>query len=600
MPFVVVALLVVAVHLATALGAMHGVGLLADDHFMVGLARLRHDGVIALADAFVPAPVGAAAVALYRPFIDLSFWLEQPVFGLDAFGYHVTNSLLHCGSALLWFGLVRRWSGSALVGAAAALWFVGWPGHSEATHWIAARTNVMSTFWLGVAVVGHDAALRRSGGVRWLGLCLAAVAAVVAVGSKESAVFVVPVAAAVTWWASGAEPRPPLGARLRDASTAMVPMVAAIAAWLAWRAHCLGTWGSGTGYGWRPHRIDAATCADWARVLLAPAHEAYVPGWFAGGIGVLHVALLLLAMAALRLPAARRAAAPAAVLLGLGYLAGIGLERLDVGTLENVRYTYEPALGFVVLAALGLLALPPRARPLVIAAVVVLHGVLLHQNRQSWLRVSAVYRQLHGEVLATARTTGAPLRVFDAPGVHDGAFGFMNAPTEFLFWQRTAPPGTDLRGLVSSSLEWSTATQELAAAAERRQLAMPAFTVRWTDGALVPFALDPQWPQQPWPGTTIGYARIGRERPFVGTRLPVHAVVRNEAPLTLRVAAGTGRQRVVGRQVAVAPGAARPVWLEVQLPPDAAAGSAVPIELQLEQGGQVRVFALGDAVPALR
>ena len=598
MPLLVVAVLVVAVHLVTALGAWTGVGLLADDHFMVGCAKLRHDGVLTLDHSFRPAPVGDAAVALYRPFLDVAFWLEQPCFGIDAFGYHVTNSLLHCGTALLWFVLVRRWCGSVLVAAATALLFVGWPGHSEATHWIAARTNVLSTFLLGLALLAHDSGLARRGAASWLLLAVGGLSAVLAIGTKESAVFVVPVAAALSWTQATGGLLP----RLRRVMATTGPMVLGAGIWLCWRAHCLGTWGTGTAYGWKAHRIDATACRDWANVLLAPAHAAYTPGWAAMLLGTMHVALLVLALAALRLPAVRRAAAPTGVLLALGYLAGIGLERLDVGTLENVRYTYEPALGLCAWCALGLLSLPASARLPVLAVLLALHAFVLDANRQSWLRVAKVYERMRGEVLATARTTQAPLRVFDAPGIHDGAFGYMNAPSEFLFWQRTAPPGTELRGAVSSSLEWTTATQELAAAvaATQTQLPMASYTVRWTDGALVPFALDTRWPEQPWSGTTIGYARTARERPFVGTALPVHVVLQTQEDVTLRVRAEVGGRKHFGGAVAVAAGANTAVALSVTLDAGAVEGVPVAISLCVEQRDRAHVYPLGDVVPANR
>lgn len=598
MPFLVVAVLVVAMHLVTALGAWTGVGLLADDHFMVGLAKLRHDGVLTLDHSFRPAPVGDAAVALYRPFLDVAFWLEQPFFGIDAFGYHVTNSLLHCGTALLWFVLVRRWSGSVLVAAATALLFVGWPGHSEATHWIAARTNVMSTFLLSLALLAHDSGLRRRGAVAWLLLAAGALSAVVAVGTKESAVFVVPLAGVLSWLhAEGGVAR-----RLRAAAATAAPMAACVVAWLCWRAHCLGTWGTGTAYGWKAHRIDASACRDWASVLLAPAHSAYAPGWAPMVLGTVHAALLVLALSTLRLPAMRRAAAPTGVLLALGYVAGIGLERLDLGTLENVRYTYEPALGLCAWCGLGLLALPARARVPVLAALVALHLFVLDANRQSWLRIAKVYDRMHGEVLTMARAAQAPIRVFDAPGVQDGAFGYMNAPTEFLFWQRTAPPGTELRGAVSSSLEWGTATQELAAAvaAVPKRLPMAAFTVRWTDGALVPMSLDTRWPQSPWSGTTIAYARIARERPFVGTSLPVHVVVQSKEDVTLRVIAAAGGRKLFGSALRVAAGTNMPLALSVTLDTAFGEGAPVAISLCVEQPERSQIYALGDVVPASR
>src|SRR5688572_1477361 len=136
MPFLVAALLVVAVHAATAIGAW------------------RLDDGLAL------------------------------------------TSAMHCGTALLWFVLVRRLCGSVAAALATALVFVGWPGHSEATHWIAARTNVQSTFFLSIALVVHDIGLTRTrASARWLLLATAALLAAVAIGSKESAVFVVPLAA---------------------------------------------------------------------------------------------------------------------------------------------------------------------------------------------------------------------------------------------------------------------------------------------------------------------------------------------------------------------------------------------------------------------
>ncbi len=601
MPFLVAAVLVIAVHLATAVGAWTGVDLLADDHQMVGGAVLRHRGVWSLAQAFSPAPPPAGAdVALYRPFIDLLFWLEQPWFGIEAFGYHVTNSVLHCATALLWFVLVRRWTDSVFAATATAVLFVGWPGHSEAVHWIAARTNVSSTCMLSLALLLHDLAGSRCGLARWGLAIAAAAAAVVAVGCKESAVFVLPLAATVSWLHGGHGGS--VVARALRAGQAMLPMAIAVCAWLAWRAHCLQTWGSGANYGWKAQRVGIAACFDWLRVLLAPAHAVYVPPVLAAVLLVVSIVLFALAAAALRQAASRTAAAPAAVVLALGYLAGIGLERLDVRMLENVRYTYEAALGIAVLFALGLASLPPRVRIAALAATALLHAFVLDANRRSWLRVSAVYTQLRDEVVATARKQQAPLRVFDAPGVHDGAFGFLNSTTEFLFWRETAPPGTNLAGNVTSAVEWYPALRELAAAAEQKQLPATSFVVRWTDGGLVPLALDAQWPQQPWPGARIAYARIARERPFVGTEVPVQVLLQVPQAANVRaVVDRKGAQRVVGAATPVAPGVLTPVDLRLPMPVDAAADAPLPIALHVELAdGRAQTWSLGVVVPAAR
>lgn len=593
MPFLVVAALVVAIHLVIALGAWSGVGLLADDREMIGGAILRHRGVWTLGEAFLPAPAAEATRALYRPFIDLVFWLEQPWFGIEAFGYHVVNSVLHCTTALLWCVLVRRWSGSLLAGAATALLFVGWPGHSEATHWIAARTNVMSTCLLSFALLAHDRGLARVGTQRlpWLGL--GAVLAAVAIGTKESAVFVVPVAAAMAWLRLPSAPS--LGRRLVAAGLVMLPMAVATFGWLAFRAARLGTWGSGSHYGWKAQRVGASACADWLQVMLAPAHATYAPVWAPSLLGISTLLLLAVAATALRTAAARAAAGPALVLLGLGYLAGIGLEVLDPRTLENVRYTYEPALGLCVLLGLGVAALPARAAIGVLGGLVVLHAFVLDANRQSWRRVAAVYATMQEQVVERSRATQQPVRAIDAPAVYDGAFGLLNGYTDFLFWQQTAAPGTDLRGAVSSALEWPAVLHELAAAAAQKQLAMPTFVVRWDDGALVPLALDERWPLAPWLGCTIAYARIARERPFAGSPLPVHVLLQAEHEVRCTLVAKAGEAEWTGATVAVAATARpAPLALTIPLPATLPTGASVAITLRIAAGERQQAFALGQ------
>ncbi len=602
MPLLVAALLVVAVHLATAVMAWQQVGLLADDHEFVGVATLRRLGEAPFAGMFVPEAV-VSPRALYRPFVDLLFWLEQPWFAFEGTGYHVVNSAMHCGTALLWFVLVRRLSGSIAAALATALVFAGWPGHSEATHWIAARTNVQSTFFMSAALVAHDAGLMRARPTtRWALLAIAAVLAVVAIGSKESAVFVVPLAALLSWV------RAPGGPPARRATAAAVTVAAlaiAVLAWLWWRARCLGTWGAGTHYGWQAQRIGADTCTDWLAVLLAPVHHGYVAPGLSWLLAVLHAALLVLAVAAMRIAKARAVLAAGALLLGLGYVAGLGLERLDLNTLENVRYSYEPALGLCALLGVGIATLPLRARGMALAVVVATHALALDQNRQSWLRAAAVDRCMRNEIVDVARATQRPIRVFDAPGVHDGAFAWLNGFTEFLFLQRTAPAGTNLRGAVSSTQEWPAALHELATAAAAKQALADTFVVQWDDGALVPFALDAQWPRQPWQGASIGYARIARVHPFAGTALPVHVLMQNSQPLRLHVEARAGGEAWSGAVLDVAAAdAARALALDVMLPATLAAGEPVAIELVVASGsaagGERRTYALGDAVPVVR
>lgn len=540
MPFLFAVALIVIVHLATGLGAWFEVGLLSDDREMIGGAILRHRGEWSLEGVFLPPSAAEASRALYRPFVDLLFWFEQPYFGTRAFGYHVVNSLLHCCTATLWFVMLRRWSSSYMAALAGAVIFVGWPGHSEATHWIAARSNVLSVLVMSFALLLHDLGATRMGAAsRWPLLVAAGLFGAVAVGCKESAVFVLPLAALVSWLHAPS---------LRVALQRTLPMAVAVFGWLCWRRYALGTWGSGTNYGWKLERVTAQTCADWGAVLLAPLHSGLQhPLQTTEGVvlAVIHGVLLLLGLAAVATVGGRRVAAVAVTLLLMGYAAGVGLERLDLSTLENVRYTYEPALGVAALFGAGLALMPQRVAVSMTALVVVVHALGLAHNRRPWIQASAIYERMRGEVEARARETQQPVRVVDAPGVYDGAFALLNGYTEFLFWQQTAAPGTNLRGSVTSDFAWWQTMGELAtAAAQRRRL--DASVVRWSDGALLPLEIDPQWPAEVVDGVVVDYARIGRRGVVADTKVPVQ--VRLTSSKKVRLAVGDQEIVLAGKK----------------------------------------------------
>lgn len=592
MPFLVVALLVAAVHLPIAWGAWTVVGVLADDDQMIGVAHFQHAGVISLWDSFAPTLPPDAPVALYRPILGLLFWLEYPWFGGDAFGYHATNSLLHCVTALVWWALVRRWSGSHVAALATALLFTAWPGHSEALHWMAARTNVLSTCLLSLALLAHDRGCAQAGAARWRAIALGALLAAMAVGAKESAVFVGPVAFAVGWLRAGGLPP---WSRLARAVACSLPMAAALLALLAWRAHALGTWGSGTAYGWRAARVGWEPLVDWLRVLAAPAHAAYAPAWLGGAVAVVTVVLLAHALAALRHGGARAVALPAAVLLGLGLAAGIGLEPLAPTTLENVRYTYEAALGLCALLGLGVAAMPARVRRGALVVALVVFHLGLAANRLPWLRVGAVVQAARAEAEQTAVRSNQPLLLVDAPAVQDGAFGVLNGQTQFAFWQAMAPAGTNLRGSLRSDRQWRETLADLAAAAAAKALPTPMFAVRWHDGALQPVALAAHWPTAVAPGVVVDYARVGRCEAFVGDAMPAHALVRTDRAVTVRAIARSEDDSWASEAAQLAAGDA-PQPVEVRLPAAAlqVAGRPVEVELVLVVDGAERRFPLGS------
>jgi uncharacterized membrane protein YfcA len=99
------------------------------------------------------------SIPQYYPLVHTTYWLEFRWFGLHPFGYHLDNLLLHLGSVVLLFILLRRLKipGALLTAGVFALH----PVMVESVAWVTERKNVLSmVFYLSSASVY----------LRWAGL----------------------------------------------------------------------------------------------------------------------------------------------------------------------------------------------------------------------------------------------------------------------------------------------------------------------------------------------------------------------------------------------------------------------------------------------
>ncbi len=88
-------------------------------------------------------------VANYFPLQILSYALDYTIWGLNPFGYRLTNLLLHMGNGLMVYFFFRRLlRGGIWLPFVGSLIFILHPVNVESVAWISERKNLLSTFFL--------------------------------------------------------------------------------------------------------------------------------------------------------------------------------------------------------------------------------------------------------------------------------------------------------------------------------------------------------------------------------------------------------------------------------------------------------------------
>ncbi len=164
-----------------------------DDMLIVQNQRVRSlsfSGDSLLRDFFQGAEADVGKYGYFRPLVTLSYMVDYRLWGLDPFGFHLTNVVLHAIASLLVLLLATRLvpehPEAALV---SALLFAVHPVHTESVAWIAGRTDVIATVLTLSSLLTALAAFRRPIRIGWLSVSLAAATA--ALFAKES-VLVLP------------------------------------------------------------------------------------------------------------------------------------------------------------------------------------------------------------------------------------------------------------------------------------------------------------------------------------------------------------------------------------------------------------------------
>lgn len=105
-------------------------------------------------------------VQLWTPLTRLSHMLDCQLFGLEPWGHHLTNVLLHTASALLLFLALRRMTAALWPSALVAAAFAVHPLHVESVAWIAERKDALSGFFFFLTLLAYVGYVRNGRSAR--------------------------------------------------------------------------------------------------------------------------------------------------------------------------------------------------------------------------------------------------------------------------------------------------------------------------------------------------------------------------------------------------------------------------------------------------
>jgi protein O-mannosyl-transferase len=304
----------------------------------------------------------------YRPAVTLTFFLDLKLWGLDPFGFHLSNVLAHALASVCVFWLARRLISEDVVALASGVVFALHPVHSESVAFISGRTDVLATLFALAAVLAY-ARSRAASRLRWRLLSVTAFA--LAILSKEVAV-VVP--ALLALWDGLVESDVRGRRALGQAAARYAPYVAVLAGYLLLRRLALGQVGVGPGHvPWAQggsRLLTGLKMAGWyARIMLVPYPENLcysipVDSPPLGGLWWLAV-MLLIGLVALTVLAVVRwpVAGFSALWFWIALVPPVGVNLLPVPrAIMAERFLYLPSVGFCLLAGLALRPLLGKIR----------------------------------------------------------------------------------------------------------------------------------------------------------------------------------------------------------------------------------------------
>jgi hypothetical protein len=143
---------------------------IVDDPYFIVANRYMQNG-LSLEDVSWACSTGYGDY--WHPLLWLSLMLDETLFGMKAWGFHLINTLFHIANTLLLFLFVKKvWGGTWKSFLCAAL-FALHPQRVESVAWATERKDVLAAFFGLLSLLAYLQYVQRRGAARYLLVCAA-------------------------------------------------------------------------------------------------------------------------------------------------------------------------------------------------------------------------------------------------------------------------------------------------------------------------------------------------------------------------------------------------------------------------------------------
>jgi len=359
-----------------------------DDKQMILYNEGIRQGFASVVNAFSPSKWAgrtddAGFTSFFRPMHTLLSVFDYEIWGLNPFGFHLSNTLVHLFNTVFLFFFALRLTADRYASFAAAAIFAVHPVHTESVSFISARVDLLAAAFMMPAFYLYAGAGKEVLSLRY---AASLVLFWLAMLSKEMAVMLPFLLSIYSWMFENR------GGRVKKA----VPFFLLLVAYIAYRVLGLESFASG-----QQLRADAVTLVssaaaatfDYIRLLVVPypLKAYYTLTWYGPGslkaLAGFFVLILAVVLFIVLLLSNRK---KGAFFLAWTFVALAPV--MNIGALGEFfmaeRYLYIPSIGFSVMAGLVFAnfskGASARAAAAVLAAVVLVFGAMTIDRNRLW------------------------------------------------------------------------------------------------------------------------------------------------------------------------------------------------------------------------